>query len=65
MKGFLKIIAILAIVALVIIGILFVTDIVSSEATKEVLTKVIWVLAIVAVGGLATSVLVKPTQGDN
>lgn len=65
MKGFLKIIAILAIVALVIIGILFVTDIVSSEATKEVLTKVIWVLAIVAVGGLATSVLVKPSKGDN
>lgn len=61
MQGFLKIIAILAIIGVVIISSLFVLDIVTSEEVKDTLLKVALVLGIVALGGFIISFLSKPS----
>lgn len=60
MQGFLKIIAMLAIIGIVIISSLFVLDAVTSEEVREMLLNVVLVLGIVALGGSIISLLAKP-----
>ncbi len=59
MTGFLKMIALLAVLGIVVISSLFVLDIVTGEQTKELLVKVLLVLGIIALGGLGSSVLMR------
>lgn len=60
MQSFMKIIAILAVIGIVIIASLFVLDIVNTAQMNEFLQKTLLVLTIVAVGGVAVSFLSKP-----
>jgi len=62
MQGFLKMIAILAIIGIVVISSLFVLDVITSADVKEVLQKVLLVLGIIALGGGGIFFLVKPKQ---
>ncbi|MBI5400764.1 MAG: hypothetical protein HZB12_01455 [Candidatus Yonathbacteria bacterium] len=59
MQGFLKIIAILAIIGIVIIASLFVLDVVTSAEVKDMLLKVLIMLGILALGGVSVSFLTK------
>ena len=61
MQGFLKIIATLAIIGIVVISTLFVLDVVTSVEVKEALQEVLLVLGILALGGFAISFLAKPS----
>ncbi len=59
MVNFIRIMAVLALVGIVIIASLFVFDIASFAESKEALQKILLVLGIVALGGMATSFIVK------
>jgi len=60
MHNFIKIIAIGAVIGIVIISSLFVLDVVDASEMKEYLQKTLFVLSIVALGGIIISALSKP-----
>lgn len=59
MKGFLKVISLIAVLGVVVIGVLFVLDVVTSMEVKDTLQKVLLVLGIIALGGMAVSFITK------
>jgi len=60
MKNFSKIIATLAVVSIVLIALLFVFDLVQAEEMRNMLQRILFALALVALGGLGISVLSQP-----
>lgn len=62
MQGFLKIVSTIAILGIVIIAIMFILDIVSTEEVKDTLTKVLLVLAVVTLGGVGVSFMSKKAE---
>lgn len=59
MINFIRFVAVLALVGVVVIATLFVLDASSLAESKEALQKTLLVLGIVALGGIATSFIVK------
>ncbi len=57
MKNFLRVVAVLAVVGIVVIAGLFVFDVVSVADTRDALQRVLLMLGVVALGGLAVSML--------
>lgn len=57
MQNFLKVIVILAIIGIVTIALLFVLDIATLSESREVLQKVLLILGIIALGGLAVGLI--------
>lgn len=60
MQNFLKVMGVLAIIGITIIATLFVLDIVTGVETKDILTKVLLVLAVLAISGTAISFFQQP-----
>ncbi len=59
MQGFLKTVALVAIIGIVIIASLFVLDMVTSVEARDMLQKVLLVLGLVALGGIAITALTR------
>lgn len=59
MTNFLKAVGILAIIGIVVISSLFVLDVVTASETREILQKVLLVLGILALGGVAASFVAR------
>ena len=60
MQNFLKIVAILAIIGVIVVSSLFVLDAVTSTEMKDILQKVLLILSILALGGLVVSLISRP-----
>ena len=59
MRNFIRIIAVLATIGIVVIASLVVFDVVSFSESKDALQKVLFTLGIVALGGIIISVISK------
>ncbi len=60
MQNFSKIIAILSVVSIVLVGVLFIFDVVQMEDMRDTLWRILLALAIVALGGFCVSTLARP-----
>lgn len=60
MTNFIKLVVIVAVVGIVVVGSLFVFDVVTAAETKDILQKVLVVLGIVVLGGLVIGALSRP-----